>query len=72
MSMLQQRRAEEVDLLRLTAINNGDALAQYVQGRFTIPRGFLLDYIKPPHPFFEIVLLDRRQLTRGKIFQPRH
>ena len=45
MTMLQQPRVEEVDLLTVTAINNGDALAQYIQGRFMIPRGFLLDYI---------------------------
>ena len=34
-----------MDLLRVTAINNGNALAQYVQGRFTIPSGFPLDYM---------------------------
>lgn len=38
-------RVENVDLLSVTAINNGNALAQYIQGSLTIPRGFLFDYI---------------------------
>jgi Putative DNA-binding domain len=46
MPMTLQKRSEEVDVLRVTAINKGGALAQYVQGRLTIPRGFLLDYIQ--------------------------
>ena len=45
MSLSQETRTEEVDLLEVTAINNGDALAQHIQGKFAIPCGFLLDYI---------------------------
>jgi hypothetical protein len=48
-----EKKSEEVDLLRVIAVNNGNALAQFIQGKITLPRGFLRDYI------------DRKNLTES-------
>jgi len=39
------KESQEVDSLRVIAVNNGKALAQFIQGKITLPRGFLMDYI---------------------------